>query len=443
MSWIEDWNRAATADEDGARDFLTRVEQAGARYGDRPLCTARRPLALSGSTASRFRRILRDFHQAVAIVRRMLLDDGLREHPDSLVRRMGISPEALELARHDPGGDTDAVLTRVDTYLVDGHPWILELNAESPAGLGYADALTDVFLADSLRVTAPQLQPMRVVQPALRGLLDAYRRRTHGAVERGPDMPRVAIVDFDDVPTAPEFHLLARGLKSLGCQAVVRDPRDLACEGGRLVDAQGPIDLVYRRLLVADALERPAECAALLAAYRAGAVVVINSFRSALLHGKGLFAMFHDPWIQELLPPRIARTLRRHVPWTGILAERPGLGAPPDLRDRARAHREGWVIKPLEGHGGHGVVLGWQQTQAGWERALDNADAHVLQARVLAPRQPFPDATVGGTLVDRIVSVDPFLVQGEPCGFLCRLSPKPLANVSQGATQVPVFLDPG
>ena len=225
---------------------------------------------------------------------------------------------------------------------------------------------------------------------------------------------------------------------------VVADPRDLEHRAGpnTLIAAGQPVDVVYRRVLVADILERAEDCHELIAAYRAGAICMVNSLRTVLLHGKGLFALLHSRAIRERLPRILCGELDRHVPWTALVGDEPGPCTPPGLLERARTEREQLVLKPLTGHGGTGVVLGWEVDQSTWEQALESADGHVVQRRVPAQTLPFPDATKDWALEPRLVDLAPFLVRGRPAGFLCRLSEGALANVTSGATQVPVFALP-
>jgi hypothetical protein len=100
------------------------------------------------------------------------------------------------------------------------------------------------------------------------------------------------------------------------------------------------------------------------------------------------------------------------------------------------------VLKPATGHGGIGVVLGWEASQGDWESALAPETPHVLQRRVPEVVLPFPDARDDFRLHECVVDLDPFLIQGRLAGFLCRLSETHLANVTQGASVVPVFALP-
>jgi len=429
-----DWGELVDRSPEGRRAFLGRVAQSGVIYGGEPLCRVQHPLLLSTSTALAYARLLGGFHQAIRHVRAMIVDDGLDGRPGSLALRIGLSPGAVRLAALHPGYPSAAVLARLDTFLVDGHPWFLELNGESPAGMAYSDRLTELFLAQPSTALAGAT-PMRPGVAAARAILATYREA--GGQEA---QPHVAIVDHLDVPTRPEFDLFKSTFEAMGCPCSIAGPADLDWYGHHLRAHGKPVDVVYRRALVMDILANPTAWAPLIDAYAAQRVVLVNNLRTSLLHTKGLFALLHDPMVLEVLPPAIGRLIQGHIPWTGILSEEPGIGAPPDLRERVRAARSEWVLKPMTGHGGKGVCVGEHMTQGAWEAAVDGADHHVAQLRVPQPLGRFPDASIDGDPVSRCISLDPFLVRGRLVGFLCRLSPSELGNVASGASQVPVFV---
>ena len=55
---------------------------------------------------------------------------------------------------------------------------------------------------------------------------------------------------------------------------------------------------------------------ALLDAYRAGAICMVNSFRSKLIHKKALFAVLTDQRRAGLFTSAEQDAIRKHVPWT-------------------------------------------------------------------------------------------------------------------------------
>ena len=59
----------------------------------------------------------------------------------------------------------------------------------------------------------------------------------------------------------------------MGVPVVLADPRDLVFNGKTLTAHGKKIELLYRRVLINDIVARPQECAALVKAYEANAVV--------------------------------------------------------------------------------------------------------------------------------------------------------------------------
>lgn len=433
MDALAEWNAAAMrAPRPG---FLDAVRAAGATFGDAPVCVHRTPLLLEPAAVRVWQRVLPRMHRILSGVRASLLAD-LHRGPDSLAARIGLSAQAIEWAAIDPGFAAVAPLARLDAYVVDGVPHFLELNAESPAGMGYAAALAPIFQADP---AAAALGPLGFLNPVPRviGTVRSLAREWAQARRRGPEDPlmrndrrlSVGIVDLPGVATGPEFRLLADAFTRAGLPAIVTTPQELRFDGDRLFAGGQPLDVVFRRLLVADLVAAPETRGALLEAYRAGRVCMINSLRTVLLHTKAIFALVHDPRFPLSAADR--RFVRRHVPLTLRLDDA--------ARERVRRAPEDWVLKPAQSHGGKGVVLGWAVGRAAWERAVDAADDAVVQARVRAPHDAFLDAR-DGQVHQRVVDIGPFLARGRLAGFLCRVAEGELANVSAGgASQVPVF----
>ena len=422
MTALDDWNAAAS--KHPRPRFLEEVLAAGARHGGGPVCVHRTPLLLDERAVRVWQRVLPPMHRLLWKLRIALLAD-LSRGPESLAARIGIPADAIAWASIDPGFGLVAPLARLDAYVVDGVPRFLELNAESPAGMGYASALAPVFAADP---AAPSVGPLGFVDPAPAVVSTV---RAVFAEWNGAPVARfnVAIVDDAGVATAPEFDLLARHFRAAGLPTIIAAPADLRFDGDRLWAGDVAIDVVFRRILVCDIRATPVACAALLAAYRARRVCMVNSLRTALLHNKGIFALLHDPAFPLTEGERAF--VGRHIPLTLRLDDA--------ARERVRGDPERWVLKPAEAHGGRGVILGWRVGREAWERAVDGAEGCVVQARVQAPIAGFLDAR-DGRIHPRVVDLGPFLARGRFAGFLCRVAEGELANVSAGgATQVPVF----
>src|SRR5205814_2025319 len=112
--------------------------------------------------------------------------------------------------------------------------------------------------------------------------------------------PRIAIVDWREVPTYSEFELLRDAFTAAGVPTIVCDPRDLQYSSSGLHAGGARIDLVYRRVLINDMVARPDECRALLQAYEARAVCVANTLRCKMAHKKAFFAVLTGERYAEL-----------------------------------------------------------------------------------------------------------------------------------------------
>src|SRR6185369_16393481 len=128
--------------------------------------------------------------------------------------------------------------------------------------------------------------------------------------------PCIAIVDLPGVPTVSEFELFRDFFKSNGFPSVICTPQQLEFRHNRLSVSGQEIDIVYKRLLVNEYLPIIEEYPALLDAYRARAVCMVNSFRSKLIHKKALFAVLTEGRYASLFSEAELAAIRAHVPWT-------------------------------------------------------------------------------------------------------------------------------
>ena len=216
---------------------------------------------------------------------------------------------------------------------------------------------------------------------------------------------------------------------------------------GRLRCGEIEIDIVYKRLLVNEYLPIMAEFPALLDAYRAGAICMVNSFRSKLIHKKALFAVLTNERYAQLFTEEERTAIRRHVPWTRkVRAEKTDhYGKEVDLLEFAANSRDRLVLKPNDDYGGHGIYIGWNTDELAWGEALRHALAngdYLLQERVSTAREQFPALQPDGTFefAEQLVDLDPLLFYGKVGSAFTRLSFTELANVSSGGGMVPTFI---
>lgn len=365
----------------------------------------------------------------------------------SLIGDLGVTEIERELISIDPGYRAVSPTARLDSFLTDTAYSFVELNGESPAGIAYVDAAFDIFSKLPVMKAFAEsynFRPLYGSRFLLDVLLDSYEE----FLGRKPDsVPQIAIVDLKDRPTQSEFELFKEFFEREGYPSIICTPEELEFEHNRLRVGDFPIDIVYKRLLVNEYLPIIADYPALLDAYRAGAICMVNSFRSKLIHKKALFAVLTDRRRANLFSSEEHEAIRKHVPWTRLVrAEKTDyFGREIDLVEYLRTNQQRLVLKPNDDYGGHGITIGWNTDQAGWDEALRNALAngdYLAQERVPTARETFPALKDDGTIefAEQLVDLDPLLFNGKVGSAFTRLSFTELANVSSGGGMVPTFI---
>ncbi|MGB9178033.1 MAG: hypothetical protein WCB68_02210, partial [Pyrinomonadaceae bacterium] len=229
--------------------------------------------------------------------------------------------------------------------------------------------------------------------------------------------------------------------------AVICAPEELEWNGEVLRYGDAKIDIVYKRLLVNEYLPIIKEQPALLEAYRARAVCMVNSFRSKLIHKKALFAVLTNERYAHLFNGEELSAIRQHVPWTRkVRAERSEhYGEQIDLLEFIAARRDRLVLKPNDDYGGHGIYIGWNTDEISWGEAIQNSlgnGDYIVQERVPTAREVFPALQEDGSVLfaEQLVDLDPLLFNGKVGSAFTRLSFTELANVTSGGGMVPTFI---
>jgi hypothetical protein len=417
------------------------LERARLIFGGRRLSPYLRPHFVTESDFARVTRVCETVWSAIQKVKDAAVED------ESLVDELGVTEIERELVRIDPGYRAVSPTARLDSFLTADAYSFVELNGESPAGIAYADAAYEIFSALPVMRRFAERYTLRTFSGRpllLETLLEAYREYA-GAAAKGK--PSIAVVDLKGLPTQKEFELFKEYFESEGHPAIICSPDELEFSGGRLRCGEFEIDLVYKRLLVNEYLPIMREQPALLDAYRAGAVCLVNNFRSKMIHKKALFAVLTDPAYARLFTGEELEAIRRHVPWSRNVregkTEKDGRGI--DLVDYVRGNGHRLVLKPNDDYGGHGIYIGWNSTESEWEGAIQAAlrdGDYLVQERVPTARETFPALADDGSVVyaEQLVDLDPLLFNGRVGSAFTRLSSTELANVSSGGGMVPTFV---
>ncbi|MBB4911574.1 hypothetical protein [Actinophytocola algeriensis] len=246
------------------------------------------------------------------------------------------------------------------------------------------------------------------------------------------DRPAVAVMDWQGVGAEQETEQrrIADLYQAHGFDAMLCHHREVRYRAGRLWLGRRPIQVVHRAFLLEDLPTDPASAMPVLEAAADGSIVLISTFRDEWLAGKAAFALLHEAVRRGLLDRDTSAAVGSLVPPTWLLAgEGAGQRGPwlslPELRGRSPGEL---VLKPANGSGGAGVVLGVSTPEpAFWssaEQAAREDRTHVVQDLIMPDPVPFPSLDGGRLVVSPWQPlVGMFQVDGEDAGMWVRMRP--------------------
>ncbi len=174
----------------------------------------------------------------------------------------------------------------------------------------------------------------------------------------------VAIVDFIDKGSSIEFEVFKDAFLKDGMHCIIVDPRDLICKDGSLFSGDVKIDIVYRRLVTKDLMDRYDEIPEFISGLKAGNTCIIGSVKTQVIHTKRFFEVLYEPELRQYLTEDEIAFIDNHVPYTRPLKKDDAFGT-------YLNHREDYIIKPIDYYASKGVCAGKDYDDNAWKVLLE------------------------------------------------------------------------
>lgn len=427
--------------EDAQGHLDRQTEKRGMYFGTRPVCSVLRPRFLSPDQFAFLCHAVRRLARAFAKIYEAGIADA------EFRKQFRMTPAEETLLTYDPGFSDPSPTSRLDSFFVSEHELkFTEYNSETPAGAGYNDILTDMFWGSPAMAAFRRRYFVRPL-PSRPHVLDALMGSYKQWAGNTSTPPKIAIVDWKEVPTQSEFRIFQRFFHENGLECEIVEPEQIEYVDGGLRAGDYRFNLIYKRVLISELVDRGGMDHPIIRAVRDRAVCFVNGFRCKLLFKKASFAVLSDERNASLLSSDERAAVADYVPWTRVLEERKTeiAGKPIDLVPFTLANRDRLVLKPNDDYGGHGITLGWTVDQPTWEAAVRHAltTPYVVQEKVNLPREVFPGMESGKLhFLDRMLDTNPFVAfSSDMDACLTRISTEALLNVtSGGGSTVPTMI---
>ena len=175
--------------------------------------------------------------------------------------------------------------------------------------------------------------------------------------------PTVAILDFIDKGSSIEFEVFKEVFEANGYKCIIVDPRNIQEKDGLMYFEGEKIDIVYRRLVTKDLMDRYDEIPEFIAALKANRTCVVGSIKTQIIHTKRFFELLYEPKLRHYFSDEDISFIERHVPYTRPL-----------ILKGNEAHylenRENYIIKPIDYYASKGVCAGIDYEDSDWKALL-------------------------------------------------------------------------
>ena len=416
-----------------AHNLQERMKAQNLAVGGRPVSPVLRPHFITRRQYQSLVKAVESFSSAVERI------ENLAIASPTLLSRMELLPAEKMLAAVDPGYPFLSVTSLIDTHLNNGTLRFARYIPDTPTGVAYGEALSDLFYdAPPVKQFRKRyhLEKLPGTKHLLQAILRAYKE-WGGKTKK----PNVAILEFRQpfqTTESGENALIADLFRREGLAVEVVSPDQLEYRNSVLRKGDFAIDLVFRRIKVQEFLLRFDLTHPLLRAYREHAVCVVNNFRSELSQKKAIFDLLTDESITANFPAAERRTIREFVPWTRVVHETKTKykNRTIDLPDFILHNRQKLILRPNDDGVDQTSFRGSEVDDAGWEKALRMAlrNPYVVQEAVEPVVDIFPLLQYGHLEMQKMrVDVHPHSYLGKVQGcssWLTAVGPSGFSTVS-------------
>ena len=416
-----------------AHDLQERMKARNLAIGGRPVSPVLRPHFITRRQYLGLVKAVETFSSAVDRIEKLAVGNP------ALLARMELLPAEKMLAAVDPGYPFLSVTSLIDTHLNNGTVRFARYIPDTPTGVAYGEALSDLFYdAPPVKEFRKRykLEKLPGTKYLLQAILKAYKE--WGGKNKKPN---IAILEFRQpfqTAESGENALIAELFRKEGHAVEVVSPDQLEYRNNVLRHGEFAIDLVFRRIKVQEFLVRFDLTHPLLRAYREHAVCVVNNFRSELAQKKAMFDLLTDEEITSQFPASERHAIKEFVPWTRVVHETKTRyrNRMVDLPEFILHNREKLVLRPNDDGTDQSSFRGSEVDAAGWEKALRTAlrNPYVVQEVVEPVMDIFPLLQYGHLEMQKMrVDVHPHSYLGKVQGcssWLTAVGPSGFSTLS-------------
>jgi len=337
---------------------VEKVKNSKAQYKGKPIPFLYNPMFFTEEDIDNFKKIgSMMISIANKVTNRYIKDEDFR-------KKFRFPKLMEELILVENGYDINVPIGRFDIFYKDYDDFkFCELNTDGSSAMNEDNTLAEILLE-----TEAMKRFSIKYNFSLFELFDSWVKESIEIYKKfNPNNPKpnVAIVDFTESGTTEEFKEFMKAYMRRGYNCIIVDPRDLTYKDGKLYFKDYKIDLVYRRIVTFELIEKAEEIPDFIEAYKNRAMCTIGSLRSQVVHNKIIFKILHDEDTLKFLSDEERDFIKKHIPYTGLF------GGDRKVFEEVLYNKDNYIMKPLDLNGSRGVFAGRDYSIEEWKMKLE------------------------------------------------------------------------
>ena len=151
-------------------------------------------------------------------------------------------------------------------------------------------------------------------------------------------------------------------------------PDEVEFKDDRLYYDGKMIDIIYRRLVTRDMMERYDDLQPLINGIKANQTCIIGSIKSQIVHTKKYFEALHHEQVRMYFNDEELAYIDKHVPYTSALLK-------DDNFSMYVENKDNFIIKPVDLYASKGVYAGKEFNKTEWSTLLEKCilEGYIIQ----------------------------------------------------------------
>jgi glutathionylspermidine synthase len=261
-------------------------------------------------------------------------------------------------------------------YYPDGQYKFCELNTDGTSAMNEETPLSDVLLETVVMKHFKEkytIERYELYQSWVDEVTLIYKEFLSNGGQAS-EKPYVVIMDFMSKGSPHEFEEFKKVFVSSDYDCDIISPDELEFKEDRLYYNGKMIDIIYRRLVTRDMMDRYDDLQPLINGIKANQTCIIGSIKSQIVHTKKYFEALHHKRVRAYFSAEELAYIDKHIPYTSALIK-------DDNFSKYVKNKDDYIIKPVDLYASKGVYAGKEFDEKEWSNLLETsiAEGYIIQ----------------------------------------------------------------